>query len=96
MLYVRDEQTCLFVSHISIVAKNYKDTQSLMNWKNINAEGGLVVILTRWGISSDAISRIVEAIDNGKCLVIEVGIDREASRQVQNILKKSVHFTQYF
>jgi len=83
----------LLVSHISIVAKNYKNSQSAMNWENINAEGGLASVLTRLGISDVAIARFVEAIDNGKFLIIEVGSDREAS-QVQHVLEKAGHSLQ--
>jgi len=87
------EQKGLLVSHISVVAKNYKEPQSAMNWENINAEGGLAAVLTRLGISDHAISRFIEAIDNGKFLIIEVGSDREAS-QVQHVLEKSGHSLQ--
>ncbi|OIP76182.1 MAG: hypothetical protein AUK48_06205 [Oscillatoriales cyanobacterium CG2_30_44_21] len=87
------EEKGLLVSHISIVAKNYKNAQSAMNWENINAEGGLAAVLNKLGISDKAIARFIEAIDNGKFLIIEVGSDREAS-QVQHILEKSGHSLQ--
>jgi hypothetical protein len=87
------EQKGLLVSHISIVAKDYKDPQSTMNWETINAEGGLAVVLTSLGISDHAISRFVEAIDNGKFLIVEVGSEREAS-QVQHVLEKAGHSLQ--
>jgi hypothetical protein len=87
------EEKGLLVSHISIVAKNYKNSQSAINWENINDEGGLPSVLTRLGISDAAIARFVEAIDNGKFLIIEVGSDREAS-QVQHVLEKSGHSLQ--
>jgi len=70
------EQQGLFSSHISIIAKDYQEPQSTLNWKNINAEGGLEVTLTRLGISKPAIAMFVEAIDNGKFLMIESGSDR--------------------
>jgi hypothetical protein len=87
------EQKGLLAAHISIVAKNYKNPQSVINWENINDEGGLASVLTRMGISNPAIARFVEAIDNGKFLIIEVGSDREAS-QVQHVLEKSGHSLQ--
>lgn len=87
------EQKGLLVANISIVAENYKDPQSAMNWENINAEGGLATTLTRLGISDQAIARFAEAIANGKFLIIEVGSDREAS-QVQHVLEKSGHTLQ--
>lgn len=87
------EQKGLLVAHISIVAKDYKEPQSTMNWENINAEGGLAVTLTKLGISEHAIATFVEAIDNGKFLIIEVGSDREAS-QVQHVLEEAGHVLQ--
>ncbi|MFN7759901.1 MAG: hypothetical protein ACK5RE_04390 [Pseudanabaena sp.] len=73
------EQQGLLSSHISIIAKDYQEPQSTLNWKNINAEGGLEVTLTRLGISKPAIAMFVEAIDNGKFLMIESGSDRASS-----------------
>jgi hypothetical protein len=70
------EQQGMLSSHISIIAKDYQEPQSTLNWKNINAEGGLEVTLTRLGISKPAIAMFVEAIDNGKFLMIESGSDR--------------------
>jgi hypothetical protein len=86
------ENKGLLVAHISIVAKHYKEPQSY-SWESITAEGGLAAVLTRLGISDHAISKFVEATDNGKFLVIEVGSDREAS-QVQHILEKAGHTNQ--
>ena len=86
------EQKGLLVADISIVAKHYKEPQSY-SWENITAEGGLAAVLTRLGISDRAISKFVEAIDNGKFLMIEVGSDREAS-QVQHVLEKAGHTNQ--
>ena len=73
------EQQGMLSSHISIIAKDYQEPQSTLNWKNINAEGGLEVTLTRLGISKPAIAMFVEAIDNGKFLMIEAGSDRASS-----------------
>lgn len=82
------EEKGLLISHISIVAKNYKNSQSAINWESINAEGGLTLVLTSLGISKPAIARFIEAIDNGKFLIIEVGSDRGAV-QVHQALEKS-------
>jgi hypothetical protein len=73
------EQQGMLSSHISIIAKDYQEPQSTLNWVNINAEGGLEVTLTRLGISKPAIAMFVEAIDNGKFLMIESGSDRASS-----------------
>ena len=77
-------QQGLLSTHISIVAKDYKEPQSAMNWENINAEGGLEATLTKLGISEHAIAMFVEAIDNGKFLMIEAGSDRTASQVCSN------------
>lgn len=84
------EHKGLLVAHISIVAKDYADSQSAMNWQNITESGGLSSVLTKLGISDQAISRFIEATDQGKFLIIEVGNDREAS-QVQHVLEKAGH-----
>ncbi|MBD2178648.1 hypothetical protein H6F42_17150 [Pseudanabaena sp. FACHB-1998] len=84
------EQKGLLISHISIVAKDYQEPQSSLNWENISACGGLPAVLTKLGISDQAIARFVEATDNGKFLVIEMGNDRQAS-QMQHVLAKAGH-----
>lgn len=83
------EHKGLKTAHISIIAKDYQDSES-MNWKQINAEGGLAAVLKRLGISDHATSTFVDAIADGKFLVIEIGSDRDAS-QVQHILEKVGH-----
>ena len=83
------EQKGLKTAHISIIAKDYQDSES-MNWKQINAEGGLAAVLKRLGISDHATSTFVDAIADGKFLVIEIGSDRDAS-QVQHILENVGH-----
>ena len=83
------EQKGLKTAHISIIAKDYQDSESI-NWKQINAEGGLAAVLKRLGISDHATSTFVDAIADGKFLVIEIGSDRDAS-QVQHILEKVGH-----
>lgn len=83
------EQKGLKTAHISIIAKDYQDSES-MDWNKINAEGGLAVVLKRLGISDHATSTFMDAIANGKFLVIEIGSDRDAS-QVQHILENVGH-----
>jgi hypothetical protein len=87
------EQKGLPVANTSIVAKSYQDSKSSINWKTITAEGGLAAVLTRLGISEESISKFVEAVDNGKFLMIEIGNNREAS-QVQHVLEKAGHTMQ--
>jgi hypothetical protein len=86
------EHKGLRTAHISILAKDYHDSEG-MDWKKINAEGGLAVVLKRLGISDDATSRFIDAVADGKFLVIEIGSDRDAS-QVQHILEKVGHTAQ--
>ena len=83
------EHKGLKTAHISIIAKDYQDSESI-NWKQINAEGGLAAVLKRLGISDHATSTFVDAIADGKFLVIEIGSDRDAS-QVQHILENVGH-----
>ena len=87
------EQKGLRVTNMSIVAKSYQDPKSSINWKTITTEGGLAAVLTKLGISKQSISKFVEAVDNGKFLMIEIGDDREAS-QVQHVLEEVGHTMQ--
>ncbi|OYQ63460.1 hypothetical protein B9G53_16965 [Pseudanabaena sp. SR411] len=87
------EQKGLRSTNISIVAKDYQGTGNMLTWKTITEEGGLAVFLIKLGISDYAVSKFVEASENGKFLVIEIGGDREAS-QVQHVLEKAGHSLQ--
>ncbi len=87
------EQKGLLVPHISIVAKDYKEPQSSLNWENITADGGLAVVLGKLGISENSILRFEKAAEEGKFLMIEIGNDREASK-VQHVLEKAGHSMQ--
>ncbi len=87
---VEMERKGLRTSQISIIAKDYQDSKSPMNWKHIAAEGGLKVVLKGLGISSHATSQFVEAVEGGEFLVIEIGNDRDAS-QAQHVLEKVGH-----
>jgi hypothetical protein len=80
----------LRVSQISIIAQGYQDSQSSMNLKSIEADGGLQAVLIKLGISNHATSQFVEAVKDGKFLVIEIGSDRDAS-EVQHVLEKVGH-----
>ena len=87
------EQKGLRVTNMSIVAKSYHAPKNSINWKTITAEGGLAAVLTKLGISEQSIAKFVEAVDNGKFLMIEIGNDREAS-EVQHVLEKAGHTMQ--
>jgi hypothetical protein len=85
------EHKGLRTDQIAIVAKNYKqEPENSMNWEHINASGGLAAVLTKLGISHHATGQFVDAIEDGKFLVIEIGNDREAS-QAQHVLEKAGH-----
>ena len=87
------EQKGLRSNQISIIAKDYENSESSMSWQKISVGGGLTKVLQELGISDRAISQFEEAIAEGKFLVIEIGSDREAS-QAQHVLEKSGHSLQ--
>jgi hypothetical protein len=84
------EQKGLRSQQISIIAKGYQDTKSCMTWESIEASGGLALILTEMGISERAIEQFVNAVENGKYLIIVTGNDREAS-QAEYVLQTFGH-----
>lgn len=85
------EHKGLRTDQIAIIAKNYKqEPENSMNWEHINTSGGLAAVLTKLGISDRATGQFVDAIEDGKFLVIEIGNDREAS-QAQHVLEKAGH-----
>ncbi len=84
------EQKGLTSARVSIIAKDYQDAKSSLKWDTINAEGGLATVLGKLGISEQAIGQFVEAIADGKYLIIVTGSDREAS-QTQHVLEEFGH-----
>jgi len=84
------EQKGLRSYQISIIAKNYQDTKNSLNWDTITSEGGLAVVLGKLGISKRAIGQFVDAVEEGKYLIIVTGSDREAS-QTQHVLEEIGH-----
>ncbi len=84
------EQKGLTSARVSIIAKDYQDAKSSLKWDTINAEGGLATVLEKLGISERAIGQFVEAIADGKYLIIVTGSDREAS-QTQHVLEEFGH-----
>jgi hypothetical protein len=87
------EQKGLRSNQISVIAKDYEDSESSISWQKIAVGGGLTKLLQELGINDLAISQFEEAIAEGKFLMIEIGSDREAS-QVQHVLEKSGHSLQ--
>lgn len=84
------EQKGLTSARISIIAKDYQNSKSSLNWDGINADGGLAMVLGKLGISERAIGQFVDAVDEGKYLIIVTGSDREAS-QTQHVLEEFGH-----
>jgi hypothetical protein len=84
------EQKGLRSDQISIVARDYQESESCMNWEKITADGGLATVLVELGIEDDAILQFEAAIDAGNFLMIAIGSDREAS-QAQHVLENIGH-----
>lgn len=88
------EQKGLRTGQVSIVAKDYdQELEQSMSMERITAGGGLAAVLTKLGISKQASSQFVNAIEAGKFLVIEIGSDREAS-QAEHVMEKVGHTIQ--
>lgn len=87
------ERKGLRSQQISILAKDYQDSESAINWKSIAADGGLESVLAELRISDHATAKFVEAIEDGKFLLIAIGNDREAS-QAQHVLEGVGHLVQ--
>lgn len=84
------EQKGLRSQQISMISKDYQDAKSSLSWDTINAEGGLAIVLGKLGISDRAIGQFVDAVAEGKYLIIVTGSDREAS-QTQHVLEEFGH-----
>jgi hypothetical protein len=84
------EQKGLRSDQISIIAKDFQEPESCMNWEKITADGGLATVLVELGISDDAILQFEAAINAGNFLMIAIGSDREAS-QAQHVLENIGH-----
>jgi hypothetical protein len=80
------EQKGLRTQQISVIAKDYHDVQTSMNWQSITETGGLGAMLNELGISEACTVRFVDAVEHGKFLVVASGSDRQAS-QAQHVLE---------
>jgi hypothetical protein len=76
---------------IMIIAKNYQEPQYSANWKQIAASDDLTVALTHLGISNQATSQFIDAIEDGKFLMIATVVIREFG-QTQHVLEKIGHW----
>jgi len=84
------ERKGLRSQQISIIAKGYQDTRSCITWEGIEANGGLALVLTEMGISDRAIGQFLDAVEDGKYLIIMTGSDRQAS-MAEHVLESFEH-----
>jgi hypothetical protein len=84
------ERKGLRSQQISIIAKGYQDTRSCMTWEGIEANGGLALVLTEMGINDRAIGQFLDAVEDGKYLIIVTGSDRQAS-MAEHVLESFEH-----
>lgn len=80
------QQKGLRTDQISVIAKDYHDEQTSMNWQSITEAGGLAVMLKELGIIEACVVRFVDAVEHGKFLVVASGSDRQAS-QAKHVLE---------
>ncbi|TYQ24358.1 hypothetical protein PseudUWO311_19500 [Pseudanabaena sp. UWO311] len=71
---------------IVIISTQYQEHQNSMHWEYIASDNGLPSVLTGLGINVLDILQFLEAVNDGKFLVIGLVNDRDAS-QAQYILK---------
>ena len=71
---------------IVVISKYYQEHQNSMHWEYIASDGCLVSILKSLGVNNHDSSQFLEAVDDGKFLVLGLVTDREAS-YAQHILK---------
>jgi hypothetical protein len=81
----------LSFNQIEIIAKNYTALNDALNWDHIATTVGWSVMMKALGISAEASSEFVDAVEDGKYLVLAIVSDREAS-QAQHILKNIGHW----
>ncbi|PZO38465.1 MAG: hypothetical protein DCF19_16200 [Pseudanabaena frigida] len=70
----------LLSSQIVMVAKNYQEHENSMNWEYIASDDGLVVVLTELGINVPDTFKFVDAVEDGKFLVVAIVTDCLTSR----------------
>jgi hypothetical protein len=78
-------------NQIEIIAKNYIALNDALKWDRIAMTVGWSGIMEALGISEEASWEFVDAVENGKYLVLAIIGDREAS-QAQHILKNIGHW----
>ncbi|MEI6330122.1 MAG: hypothetical protein WCP16_12875 [Pseudanabaena sp. ELA645] len=77
-------------SQVVIISKYYQEHQNSMHWEHVHLDGELLEVLMGLGINVHDALRFLDAIDDGKFLVVGLVIKREAS-QARHILKNIDH-----
>jgi hypothetical protein len=80
------QQQGLSSTQIVIISKQYQEHQNSMHWEYIASDNGLPSVLAGLGINVRDTLQFLEAVNDGKFLVIGLVNDRDAS-QAQYILK---------
>lgn len=84
------QQQGLNSPQIVIISNQYQEHQNSMHWEYIASDHGLPSVLTGLGINARDTVQFLEAVNDGKFLVIGLVNDRDAS-QAQYILKNIGH-----
>jgi len=66
----------LRADQIAIVAQDYQELGNCLNWQYIKGVGGLTVVLIKLGISIHATLQFVDAIADGKFLLVAVTVGK--------------------
>jgi len=77
-------------NQIEIVAKHSKSLYNSLSWDRIAEALGWSSVVSAFGISTEDTWKFVEALENGKYLILAIVRDR-AANQVQHILKNIGH-----
>ena len=80
------QQQGLNSPQIVVISSQYQENQNSMHWEYIASDNGLPSVLTGLGINVRDTLQFLEAVNDGKFLVIGLVNDRDAS-QAQYILK---------
>ncbi|NUN66531.1 hypothetical protein HCU40_17640 [Pseudanabaena biceps] len=80
-------------SQVIMITKNYQEHEESMHWEYISTDGGLLVVLEGLGINDLEASHFVNAVKDGKFLVVAIITDRSAYQAqylLENIGRKVV------
>jgi hypothetical protein len=77
-------------SQVVIISKYYQEHQNSMHWEHVHLDGELLEVLMGLGINVHDALRFLDAIDDGKFLVVGLVIKRRVS-EAQHILENIGH-----